>query len=389
MDVKRTSSDVAVVLKRVTELHCADNLDDLEAQKDALRRQIAAERAEFDALFRADVEGLRVLSGEQGIDDQKGQPESFVDLSAARKLKLDVGGVMYTTTAGTLRNVPGSKLDKMFSGRFPISDYYDAADVDDNTIFIDRDGMVFREVLNYLRDIRAYVLPSNADELRMLLLEARYYGLNDLANLIAPPFCKTISIDSSVLDEPMKHTLMKMIMVDKNAGGSVRGQRIHTHVAGSVNAGFDTALAHRSDVVVVVESSNGCVFGAYIRDLVGTRAHTGPTGHYTMGHPDNFLFSLGWRGELTPPLKLLASRRNKNVYVSGEGLHMWTDLVVSCSPSAAHTRTCSPSKYCTVAPGYQLPPCESLRDGTLCGSPGTARYTARKTEVFSLFISPA
>mmetsp|Transcript_8769 Transcript_8769/g.14932 ORF Transcript_8769/g.14932 Transcript_8769/m.14932 type:complete len:386 (-) Transcript_8769:104-1261(-) len=370
--------DAHVVLKRVSELHCAD--DNLEAQKEALRQQMAVEIAEYDAIFRADKEESVVQWNNRSGIVEEGRVENKISFKSADKIKLDVGGECYTTTVATLRSIPGSKLDKFFSGRFPLDP--PVSEHDDDVLFIDRDGVIFREILNYLRDPEVYQLPSREDTLRSLLLEARFYGLSDLADKIDPPFCKSISMESSILDDPMKQMLLKMIMIEQ--GRSMTANRIYAHIGSSNNTGFEAALSNKGDIVIVVESTNGCVFGAYVRGLdCRLRSFIG---HYTMGHPDNFLFSLGWRGVMTPPLKLLASRKNKNLYLCHDGLHMWTDFVVSCTPGGSFS--CIPAKYCTVAPGYALPPSETLQEGTLCGSPGNGRYTPRKTEVFSVDILP-
>ena len=46
----------------------------------------------------------------------------------------------------TLTSVADSRLDSKFSGRFPIDKE------PDGTVFIDRDPVAFREVINYLRN---------------------------------------------------------------------------------------------------------------------------------------------------------------------------------------------------------------------------------------------
>lgn len=66
---------------------------------------------------------------------------------------LNVGGSRFTTTITTLRNAPSPSLfAAMFSGRHKLKQ--DA----DSSIFIDRDGRHFADVLNYLRDgqVRAW-----------------------------------------------------------------------------------------------------------------------------------------------------------------------------------------------------------------------------------------
>jgi len=87
---------------------------------------------------------------------------------------LNVGGVLYTTTLGTLCAEPGSMLAAMFSGRHTI-----VTDKDGNP-FLDRDGQSFKHILNYLR---TGIVPANLSmyEQDMLQQDADYYAIESLA----------------------------------------------------------------------------------------------------------------------------------------------------------------------------------------------------------------
>ena len=50
---------------------------------------------------------------------------------------------------------------------------------DHGNYFIDRDGQLFRYVLNYLRTSTTY-LPAEIKERKALIVEAEYYGCQDL-----------------------------------------------------------------------------------------------------------------------------------------------------------------------------------------------------------------
>eukprot|EP00304_Pavlova_gyrans_P015621 CAMPEP_0206034080 /NCGR_PEP_ID=MMETSP1466-20131121/1106_1 /ASSEMBLY_ACC=CAM_ASM_001126 /TAXON_ID=44452 /ORGANISM="Pavlova gyrans, Strain CCMP608" /LENGTH=140 /DNA_ID=CAMNT_0053408339 /DNA_START=6 /DNA_END=424 /DNA_ORIENTATION=+ len=63
------------------------------------------------------------------------------------RVKLDVGGVRFSTTRTTLCRFPDSMLGTMFSGREGIDVPID----DDGHVFIDRDGAHFGVILNFLR----------------------------------------------------------------------------------------------------------------------------------------------------------------------------------------------------------------------------------------------
>ncbi|CAC5356869.1 unnamed protein product [Mytilus coruscus] len=96
------------------------------------------------------------------------------------RIRLDVGGTIYTTSELTLTRDSESMLAAMFSGRHNIKAE------EDGTIFIDRDGTHFRYILNYLRDggIATDALPRSRQVLRELRNEAIYFQLHSLAQQI-------------------------------------------------------------------------------------------------------------------------------------------------------------------------------------------------------------
>ena len=73
---------------------------------------------------------------------------------------------------------PSSKLAELFNGKIDIT-----LDSLKNNYFIDRDGVAFRHILNFLR-YNSLVLPNNYSELGILLSEAKFYELDELVNLI-------------------------------------------------------------------------------------------------------------------------------------------------------------------------------------------------------------
>ena len=62
-------------------------------------------------------------------------------------MHIDVGGKQFTTSLSTLTAVPGSKIFDLFTGRLAT-----VLDMKTNSYFIDRDGELFRFVLQFLRD---------------------------------------------------------------------------------------------------------------------------------------------------------------------------------------------------------------------------------------------
>ncbi|XP_070612652.1 BTB/POZ domain-containing protein KCTD8 [Erythrolamprus reginae] len=107
-------------------------------------------------------------------------------------VELNVGGQVYVTRHSTLLNVPESTLARMFcprrGGRDPLP--RDSR----SRFFIDRDGFLFRYVLDYLRDGQV-TLPEHFPEKERLLREAEHFQLADLAKLLTPKVPKRGSLN--------------------------------------------------------------------------------------------------------------------------------------------------------------------------------------------------
>ena len=87
-------------------------------------------------------------------------------------IELNVGGVFYTTALTTLTKAEGSLLGKLFTGTSKPAAIKDAK----GRYFLDRDGVLFRYVLDYLRNEKL-VLPENFHEKERLKAEAEFFQL--------------------------------------------------------------------------------------------------------------------------------------------------------------------------------------------------------------------
>jgi hypothetical protein len=91
-------------------------------------------------------------------------------------MNINVGGVAYTCLRKTfLKHKDNPIFDALLKGNVRRSD--------DGSVVIDRDGMMFRHVLNFLRSGRL-LLPDPFEEWDLLLDDARFYLLKDLEEAI-------------------------------------------------------------------------------------------------------------------------------------------------------------------------------------------------------------
>ncbi len=100
---------------------------------------------------------------------EKQQMEFFADANP-QIVYLNVGGKRFATTAKTLQRIPGSYLDKIVKGEVPI-----IKDKDGN-IFLDKNGVIFEYILDYLRD-KQLVYPDNPKMKKRMKEELKEMGL--------------------------------------------------------------------------------------------------------------------------------------------------------------------------------------------------------------------
>ncbi|XP_034558032.1 uncharacterized protein LOC117826223 [Notolabrus celidotus] len=87
---------------------------------------------------------------------------------------IDVGGHMYTSSLATLTKYPESRIGHLFNGTEPI-----VLDSLKQHYFIDRDGPMFRYILNFLRTSKL-LIPDDFKEYSLLYEEASFFQLAPL-----------------------------------------------------------------------------------------------------------------------------------------------------------------------------------------------------------------
>ena len=94
-------------------------------------------------------------------------------------VELNVGGVYYTTALSTLTRESDSLLATLFAKDADKQLHRDSK----GRYFIDRDGVLFRYVLDFLRN-RKIVLPENFHERERLRVEAEFYRLPEMVRQV-------------------------------------------------------------------------------------------------------------------------------------------------------------------------------------------------------------
>ncbi|XP_043747604.1 potassium channel regulatory protein isoform X2 [Cervus elaphus] len=98
-------------------------------------------------------------------------------MSGQELVTLNVGGKVFTTRSSTLKQFPGSRLTRMLDGRDQ------EFKMVGGQIFVDRDGVLFSFILDFLRTHQLLLPTDFSDHLR-LQREALFYELNPLVDLL-------------------------------------------------------------------------------------------------------------------------------------------------------------------------------------------------------------
>ncbi|KAF1557542.1 BTB/POZ domain-containing protein KCTD4, partial [Eudyptes schlegeli] len=108
-------------------------------------------------------------SNSEGSEQEKDYKTSLITLN--------VGGYLYITQKQTLTKYPDSFLEGIINGKIMCP--FDA----DGHYFIDRDGLLFRHILNFLRN-GELLLPEGFRENQLLAQEADFFQLKVLSDAV-------------------------------------------------------------------------------------------------------------------------------------------------------------------------------------------------------------
>mmetsp|Transcript_9848 Transcript_9848/g.19946 ORF Transcript_9848/g.19946 Transcript_9848/m.19946 type:complete len:440 (-) Transcript_9848:331-1650(-) len=235
---------------------------------------------------------------------------------------------------------------------------------------------------------------------------ARATPLDDTEEVaLVPIFGLLQETPSKILSEDMLRDLSSMIPGDNT--DSMVLHKLHDQSAGITaaqynKAHYDKAVRPHGNVLTVIQSSDGRVFGGFFVDPMGNGS-----GWYK-GHEDDFLFTLGKKDQnARVPVKLLKPQgySKANALHRGSGLNMGDflfrgkfcglhmgDLTAFASTNKVDYNSANVPFYCVPAPGYPnvptvycvpAPGYPNLPQGeSIAGTPGG--FTPTNMEVYQL-----
>ncbi len=240
-----------------------ENVNQLKIRFDKLREDVISKLSECsdciqtaEKLCQEATEMTTILENKlvNASNEEKEWKDIKVKLATTSikgKVILDVGGERYATSVDTLTREKDTFFTALFSKQWELE-----RDPDDKSIFIDRNGKIFTYILEYLR---TDMVPDNIwkDEttLRSLLIEAQYFRLHNLANLLA--HCNFSN--GTLLKAEQKKKLNEFY-------GKMHQQWELIYKAS--RDGFDTNAFHtccdnKGPTMTIIQSNNNYLFGGY------------------------------------------------------------------------------------------------------------------------------
>jgi len=268
-------------------------------------------------------------------------------------IELNVGGTFYTTYKSTLTKYPNSMLASMFSGRHPISTI-------NGRYFLDCDGEIFINILNYLRRDQ-FILPTSTDYQKRLFLECSFLG-------IPIPLCS----NSIILDNDTELiSLLNSLL--PNFEDSKLIYRASTQ--GWLGADFHHSVDNFKNTLLLVQVGSS-IFGGFSPYCWN--------GGYLAAHSDCFLFSLRNPSRMHEGIKLAnvgqhSIHGNNNTYGASFGTFGSFDLAISANAKSIVSTTRLGNCFSHPSHDYRANSKES--NSFFCGSEA---FIPKEIEVFAL-----
>ncbi|CAF0959551.1 unnamed protein product [Adineta steineri] len=182
------------------------------------------------------------------------------------KVILDVGGSKYTTSVDTLTSEKDTFFTALFSKQWNVE-----RDPNDNSVFIDRNGELFKHILEYLRtDSIPNDVMTNESLRQLLIKEAEYFRLHKLIYILTKPGRKReqeeerFSIDKDFPNTTLLKPEHKVKLNEFYGKSNQKWELIYktTRDGFTANA-FHVRCDNEGPTMTIIRSSNDCIFGGY------------------------------------------------------------------------------------------------------------------------------
>ena len=279
------------------------------------------------------------------------------------RVMLDVGGREFSTMVETLT----SEKDTFFTALF--SRQWDLEKDEKGRIFIDRNGDLFAEILDFMRNPSEFILPD--ERLRKRLInEAKFYKLKSFLEVLTEPERKEEERKSQIFANSTLLTIEQKQKLNEFYGN---GDQSWELIYQATRDGFESTTFHRlcdnqGPTMVIIRSTGGYLFGAYASQPWKS------IGNYVNAQ-NSFLFLLT-NANGNQPTKFLYNNNGHGLYdnqTSGPTFGSGHDLHISNQSNANN------SSYCNISSSY--PNTLGLGQATFTGA---HNFQTTEIEVFKL-----
>jgi hypothetical protein len=179
-------------------------------------------------------------------------------MSPKQKITLNVGGEYFETTIETLTKTNEKTISyfrSLFSQQWKLE-----KDPKDGSIFIDRDGVLFRYILQYFRTGQVVINFDDALLRRDLLTEAEFYQIDSLVQLLKTNVEKKMFYSNTkILSSEFQMQLNQFL-----GNNNQQWQLIYRASRDGYTAkSFHQFCDNRAPTMTVIRSQNGCIFGGF------------------------------------------------------------------------------------------------------------------------------
>ncbi|CAF4159273.1 unnamed protein product [Adineta steineri] len=257
-----TISDNTKQLRTHFEKVCEDIISKLNEYIDYIRN--TEELCDQAIQFNDDLENKLV----NAFNKEKKCKDIKLKLSATPikgKVILDVGGHKYTTSVDTLTREQNTFFAALFSGRWELQ-----IDPDDNSVFIDRNGELFRHILEYLRtDSIPNDVMTNEPLRQLLIIEAEYFCIHNLTHILTEPERKRQEEERLRIENTFPNTTLlkpehKVKLNEFYGNINQRWELIYKATRDGFRArAFHSWCDNEGSTMTIIQSDNNYIFGGY------------------------------------------------------------------------------------------------------------------------------